>query len=66
MEGQSQIRPSFKAISFASQKLDFLFLVETWLRPGDLSFFSDLCLTDCGFLNLPRAVGRGVGVWTHF
>ena len=49
-----------------SKKLDFLFITETWLRGGDLSSFVELCPPHCGFLNSPRASGRGGGLATVF
>lgn len=44
---------------FNSRTLDFLFITETWLTPGDLSLFSELVPSDCKFLNSPRTGGRG-------
>ncbi len=32
-----------------SRTLDFLFITETWLTPGDLSPFSELVPSDCKF-----------------
>ncbi|XP_013859206.1 RNA-directed DNA polymerase from mobile element jockey [Austrofundulus limnaeus] len=51
---------------FCSNSLDFMFLTETWLSPGELSVFSELLPVDCTFFNTPRLSGRGGGVLTVF
>ncbi len=51
---------------FNSRTLDFLFIMDTWLTPGDLSPFSELVPSDCKFLNSPRSVGRGGGLASIF
>ena len=45
-----------------THNLDFLFLTETWQRPGDVSSFSELCPPNFKFLNSPRTTGRGGGL----
>lgn len=42
---------------FISQELDFLFLMETWLKAGELDAFADLSPEDCNYFNSPRLVG---------
>ena len=51
---------------FVSRELDFLFLCETWLSPGDNMPFSELSPPDCNFFNSPRASGRGGGLATIY
>ncbi len=51
---------------FSSRNLDFLFLTETWLCPGDLSPFSELLPPKCLFFNSPRTTGRGGGLVSIF
>ena len=50
------INPSF---SITHHKPDFLFLTETWLKPGECSPLVELCLPAYTFLNSPRLTGRG-------
>ncbi|XP_029954722.1 5-hydroxytryptamine receptor 3B-like [Salarias fasciatus] len=45
----------------SSRNLDFFFLVETWLPPGDVSLFSELLPSGYLFLNSPRQTGRAGG-----
>ncbi len=47
---------------FSSRNLDFVFLTETWLCPGDLSPFSELLPSKCLFSNSPRTTARCVGL----
>ena len=42
-----------------SHDLDFLLLAETWLKPGEISAFSELLPPSCSFSSTPRAAGRG-------
>ncbi len=42
--------------------MDFLFLTETWLCPGDLSPFSEILPSKCLFFNSPRTTGWGGGL----
>ncbi len=50
---------------FTSQRLDFLFLTETWINVGDLSPFTELVPPDCD-LSSPRTIGRGGGLASVF
>ncbi|KAK7889258.1 hypothetical protein WMY93_024818 [Mugilogobius chulae] len=51
---------------FASRHLDFMYLTETWLRPGECSAFSELLPPGCSFLNSPRTSGKGGGLASVF
>lgn len=51
---------------FTSQSLDFLFITETWVNPGEQMALGDLTPPGCNFLNSPRTSGRGGGVATVF
>lgn len=51
---------------FTLCSLDFLFITETWLTPGDLRLFSELVPSDCNFLNSPRSVCHGGGLASTF
>ncbi len=44
--------------------LDALCITETWIKPGDLSPFTELVPQGCSFLNSPRLSGRGGGLAT--
>ncbi len=48
---------------FSSRNLDFLFLTETWLCPGDLSPFSELLPSKCLFFNSPCTTGGLVSIY---
>ncbi len=48
---------------FSSRNLDFLFLTETWLCPGDLSPFSELLPSKCFFFNSPCTTGGLVSIY---
>lgn len=47
---------------FSTQNLDFLFLTETWLCPGDLRPFSELLPSKCLFFYSPCTTGRDGGL----
>ncbi len=49
-----------------SNKLDLLFMTETWLNAGELGPLSEVCPTDYNFFNTTRSVGRGGGLATIF
>ncbi|XP_039866220.1 uncharacterized protein LOC120720561 [Simochromis diagramma] len=49
-----------------SSGLDFLFLTETWLRPGELFPFLELLPPDYAFISSPRTTGRGGESIAHF
>lgn len=51
---------------FVSKHLDFLFLTETWLRPGGCTAFSELLPSNCLFFNSPRSSGKGGGLASVF
>lgn len=51
---------------FMSQRLDLLYITETWLSAGDTSAFSELLPHDCCFFNTPRTSGWGGGIATVF
>ncbi len=52
---------------FASNKLDFLFVTETWLKGGDMSSLSELSSAGCSFFfSTPRSIGRGGGLAVVF
>ncbi len=44
---------------FTLQRLNFLFLTETWNNIGDLSPFTELVPPDCDFLSSPCTTGCG-------
>ncbi|XP_026055013.1 uncharacterized protein LOC113108674 [Carassius auratus] len=49
-----------------SCSLDFFFITETWLNPGDQMALGELTPPGCDSLNSPRTAGRGGGVATVF
>ncbi len=49
-----------------SDKLDLLFMTETWLNAGELGPLCEVCPTDYNFFNTTRLVGRGGGLATIF
>ncbi len=52
---------------FASHKLDFVFITETWLKAGDMSSLSELSSTGgCSFFSTPRSIGQGGGLAVLF
>lgn len=51
---------------FTSHALDILFITETWIKPGELSPFTELVPHDCNFFNSPRLSGRGGGLAAVF
>lgn len=51
---------------FTSQDLDFLFVMETWLKTGELDSLSDITPVDCDYLNSPRVSGCGGGLLSVF
>ena len=51
---------------FTSRHLDFLFLTETWIPPGDYTAFPDLLPPQCSFFNSPRSLGKGGGLATIY
>ncbi len=44
---------------FTLQRLNFLFLTETWNNVGDLSPFTELVPPDCDSFSSPRTTGCG-------
>ncbi len=51
---------------FTLHTLDALCITETWIKPGDLSPFTELVPQGCSFLNSPLLSGRGEGLATVF
>ncbi len=52
---------------FASHKLDFVFITETWLKAGDMSSLSELSSTGgCSFFSTPGSIGQGGGLAVLF
>lgn len=51
---------------FTTQDLDILFITETWIKPDELSPFTELVPYDCLFFNSPRLSGRGGGLASVF
>uniref|UniRef100_A0A8C2BTF1 Reverse transcriptase domain-containing protein n=1 Tax=Cyprinus carpio TaxID=7962 RepID=A0A8C2BTF1_CYPCA len=49
---------------YLAHNLDFMFIMESWIKVGDLTPFSDLIPDDCTFFNSPRPSGRGGGIAT--
>lgn len=49
-----------------NNKLDFLFLSETWLKVGDLTPLVDLLPLGYSYFNSPRLTGRGGGLMSIF
>lgn len=45
-----------------SAGLEVLFVTETWLKPGDLTPFSELLPHDYAFINTPSETKRGGGL----
>ena len=50
---------------FTTRDLDFL-LTETWLKPGEISAFSEFLPPSCSFFSTPRAAGHGGGLAAIF
>lgn len=51
---------------FTSRELDFLFVIKTWLNPGESSAFTELLPGECCYFNSPRTSGQEVGIATIF
>lgn len=51
---------------FLSSERDFLFLTETWIRPGESVSLSEFLPPECAFVSTPRTSGRGGGLVTVF
>lgn len=49
-----------------TNNLDFLFLVETWLKPGENWHLNEACPQSYSFFNYPRLSGRGGGLAAIF
>ncbi len=49
-----------------NNKLDFLFLLETWLKVGDLTPMAELLPRGYSYYNSPRLTGRGGGLMSIF
>lgn len=49
-----------------NNKLDFLFLSETWLKVGDLTPMTELLPQGYAYFNSPRLTGRGGGLMSIF
>lgn len=51
---------------FTLHALNALCITETWIKPVDLSPFTELVPQGCSFLNSPRLSGYGGGLATVF
>ena len=49
-----------------SAELDFMFLTESWLQPGDHCKLIELCPPDFDCISQPRVFGRGGGLVTVY
>ena len=47
---------------FTSEKLDFMFLTETWQRDNEFIHLNELCPTGCSVIGTPQLERRGGGL----
>lgn len=51
---------------FIDKKLDFLYITESWIVPGEFSIIAELLPDDCVGFKTPRTTDHGGGLLTIF